>query len=235
MVKFEPELPQWKQTAIQKFGMGTYTKIFLQFNETFWPDDVEYFLYASPTKRGYYPVWQSLSTEGFLPGSNIIFATVIGDESYRIEQQSDEETKRELLAVLAEMFPNTTIPEPTAITYPRWTETPWSYGSYSNWPLGTTLLMHQNLRANAGRLWFAGEATSAEYFGFLHGAWYEGREAGAQIAAVMQNKCAKFGDQELCGTRPHYDQLHGTSPLEHYTLLNGWATSSFYDSGPGDE
>ena len=30
--------------------------------------------------------------------------------------------------------------------------------------------MHQNLRANVGRVWFAGEATSAEYYGFLHGA-----------------------------------------------------------------
>ena len=35
--------------------------------------------------------------------------------------------------------------------------------------IGTSLEMHQNLRANVGRLFFAGEATSAEYYGFLHG------------------------------------------------------------------
>ncbi|TQS31444.1 hypothetical protein Golomagni_08273, partial [Golovinomyces magnicellulatus] len=227
-IEFEPELPTWKATAIQKFSMGTYTKIFLQFNETFWPEDTQYFLYASPTKRGYYPVFQSMSTEGFFPGSNIIFVTVVEDESYRVEQQTDEETKDEIMDVLRQMYPNVTIPEPTAFTYPRWTKTPWAYGSYSNWPAGTTLEMHQNLRANAGRLWFAGEATSAAYFGFLHGAWFEGREAGAQIAGVMQNKCIKLygGDKEQCGTRPHYERLYGTSPLEHYDLLNGWAVSS---------
>ncbi|EQL04233.1 Amine oxidase [Ophiocordyceps sinensis CO18] len=157
-VQFEPRLPRWKETAIQKFSMGTYTKIFFQFNDTFWPRDKQYFLYASPTKRGYYPLWQSLSTPGFFPGSNIIFVTVTHDEAYRIEQH-------------------------------------------------------------------------AQYFGFLQGAWFEGREAGAQVAGLVQRRCVQLADgPEQCGSRTHYDELHGTSPLEHYTLLNGWATSSFLAS-----
>ncbi|KAK2589682.1 hypothetical protein QQS21_012637 [Conoideocrella luteorostrata] len=229
-VSFKPQLPEWKRAAISKFNMGTYTKLFMQFNETFWPTDTEYFLYASPTKRGYYPVWQSLSKTGFLPDSNIIFATVIQDESYRVEQQTDEQTKKEMMGVLREMFPNVTIPEPTGFMYPRWTKKPWAYGSYSCWPIGTTLEMHQNLRANAGRLWFAGEATSAEYYGFLHGAWFEGMEAGSHIAALLKGECAHIFKGTYCGTRPHYETLHGTSPLEHYSVLNGWAASSFYSS-----
>ncbi|GJN82871.1 flavin containing polyamine oxidase [Purpureocillium lilacinum] len=230
-VQWQPELPAWKATSVQKFGMGTYTKIFFQFNETFWPSDTQYFLYASPSARGYWALWQSLSTEGFLPGSNIIFATVTNDQSYRIEQLSDEAAKQEGLAVLRQMFPDKHVPEPTAFTFPRWTKTEWSYGSYSNWPVGTTLEMHQNLRANVGRLWFAGEATSAEYFGFLHGAWFEGREAGEQVAGLLQNRCVKVYDgKEMCGARTRYEDLHGTSPLHHYNLLNGWATSSFYAS-----
>ena len=35
MVTFEPDLPVWKRTSIYKFTMATYTKIFLQFNESF--------------------------------------------------------------------------------------------------------------------------------------------------------------------------------------------------------
>ncbi|KAI9933929.1 hypothetical protein ASPWEDRAFT_106112 [Aspergillus wentii DTO 134E9] len=225
-VKFQPELPHWKQTAIEKFNMGTYTKIFMQFDETFWPTDTEYFLYASPTRRGYYPVWQSLSTEGFLPGSNIIFVTVVSEEAYRVERQSNEETKQEMLEVLREMFPDVDVPEPTAFIYPRWTEEPWAHGSYSNWPAGTTLEMHQNLRANADRLWFAGEATSAPYFGFLHGAWFEGRDAGEQVAALLQDRCANLEGSESCGARDHYNPLHGTSPVDDYTIANGWPVSS---------
>ncbi|PFH61355.1 hypothetical protein XA68_17604 [Ophiocordyceps unilateralis] len=229
-IKFQPALPAWKQAAIRSFSMGTYTKVFMQFNETFWPQDGQQFmLYASPTTRGHYPVWQSLDVEGFMPGSHILFATATHDESYRIEQQSDAETQAEALAVLGQMFPDIKIPEPTGFMYPRWTKTPWARGSYSNWPVGTTLEMHQNLRANVGRLWFAGEAISAQYFGFLHGAWFEGREAGAHVAQfVGGSRCLRLeGEKEICGSRPHYETLHGTSPLEHYTLLNGWAARGY--------
>ncbi|KAE8151694.1 polyamine oxidase [Aspergillus avenaceus] len=226
VVQFHPPLPKWKETAIHKFTMGTYTKIFLQFNETFWPDDTQYFLYASPTTRGYYPIFQSLSKKGFLPGSNIIFVTVVDEQAYRVERQSDEQTKQEILTVLREMFPDKDIPEPTAFLVPRWNKVPWAYGSYSNWPVGTTLEMHQNLRANVGRLWFAGEATSASYFGFLHGAWYEGQEAGEQIAALLQDRCASVYGGKACGDRAHYDVLHGTTPIDAYTIINGWPLNS---------
>ncbi|KAJ5180134.1 hypothetical protein N7492_003344 [Penicillium capsulatum] len=230
-VKFSPKLPYWKRTAIEKFNMGTYTKIFLQFNETFWPADTEYFLYASPTTRGYYPVWQSLAAPGFIPESNILFVTVVAEEAYRVERQSDEQTKKEVMAVLREMYPNITIPEPTAFMYPRWSTTPWSYGSYSNWPAATTLEMHQNFRANVDRLWFAGEATSAQYFGFLHGAWFEGRDAGQQIAALLKDKCSDVSStMKECGDRRHYNVLKGSSPLADYTVFDGWSVSSFYSS-----
>ncbi|KAL2843733.1 amine oxidase [Aspergillus pseudoustus] len=229
-VSFSPTLPYWKRTAIAKFSMGTYTKIFLQFNETFWPRDTQYFLYASPTTRGYYPVWQSLAAPGFIPESNIIFVTVVSDEAHRIERQSDEQTKAEVMAVLCQMFPDITVPEPTAIMYPRWSTAPWAYGSYSNWPASTTLEMHENLRANVGRLWFAGEATSAQYFGFLHGAWFEGRGAGEQIAALLRGECGSDTEARDCGNRRHYERLHGSSPLADYSVFNGWPVSSFYSS-----
>ena len=225
-VKFTPELPYWKESAIHKFNMGTYTKVFMQFSETFWPNDTQYFLYASPTTRGYYPVFQSLSTEGFLPGSNILFVTVVGEESYRIERQTDMETKDEILAVLRQMFPDKHVPEPMAFLYPRWTTEPWSFGSYSNWPAGTTLEMHQNLRANTGRLWFAGEATSAPYFGFLHGAWFEGKAAGEEIAALLQGRCSDSDGVQGCSGRRHYESLHGTTPGDAYSAMNGWPVDS---------
>ncbi|KAJ5889619.1 flavin containing polyamine oxidase [Penicillium tannophilum] len=230
-VSFTPTLPDWKKTSIEKFSMGTYTKIFLQFNETFWPEDTQYFLYASPTTRGSYPVWQSLSAPGFIQDSNIIFVTLVHEQAYRAERQTDEQTKEEVMKVLREMYPDITIPEPTAFMYPRWSTTPWAYGSYSNWPPSTTLEMHENFRANLNRLWFAGEATSAQYFGFLHGAWFEGRNAGEQIAALLQDECANITDtSEACGNLRHYETLYGSSPLADYSVFDGWSVSSFYSS-----
>jgi polyamine oxidase len=122
VVDFDPPLPKWKREAIEQFQMGTYTKIFLQFNETFWDEDTQYFLYADADERGYYPVWQSLSAPGFLEGSNIIFVTVVYEQSYQVEQQSDDKTKAEVMAVLRDMFPHKTIPDPIDFMYPRWSE-----------------------------------------------------------------------------------------------------------------
>ncbi|KAL8952186.1 MAG: hypothetical protein Q9222_001885 [Ikaeria aurantiellina] len=205
--------------------MGTYTKIFLQFppDKVFWNTSYQFFLYADPDERGYYPVFQSLDGDGFLPGSGIIFVTVVQSQSYVVEAQDDETTKAEVLAVLRDMFGNDTVPDPIAFMYPRWSLEPWTYGSYSNWPPGTTLEMHQNLRANVGRLYFAGEATSTEYFGFLHGAWYEGQAVGQEVAGMLANTSNAEG--------VHYDVLYGTTPEAEYNAANGWEVSSFLTYG----
>ena len=122
IVAFSPPLPRWKAEAVAQFPMGTYTKIFMQFDEPFWDPDVEFFLYADPTTRGYFPLFQSMSAPGFLEGSNILFVTIVGAQSYTIEQQTEEVTKAEILDVLRGMFPHKKIPEPTAFMYPRWSK-----------------------------------------------------------------------------------------------------------------
>ncbi|KAK8125406.1 uncharacterized protein PG998_001165 [Apiospora kogelbergensis] len=249
-VSFDPPLPRWKREAIEQFQMGTYTKIFYQFNETFWDPNTQYFLYADPKVRGYYPVWQSLTGPGFLEGSHIIFVTVLEDEAYRVEQQSDETTKNEGLKVLRSMFPEKSCPSPwpfiihdgvlksklgpraipitdnhnTNIVLLRMT-----FGSYSNWPVGMTLEKHQNLRANVNRLYFAGEATSAQYYGFLQGAWFEGSAVGQKIAQMISNKT------ESISGMVRYEVLHGTTTLDEYSPVNGWPASSFLAFGVNSE
>ena len=200
--------------------MSTYTKIFLQFSpdKVFWNKNTQFFLYGS-NNRGYYPLFQSLDHDDFLAGSGILFVTVVAEQSYRVESQPDEVTKAEILVVLKQMFGKDVVPDPIAFYYPRWAQTPWAKGSYSNWPPGTSLEMHQNLRANLGRLYFAGEHTSAEMFGFLHGAWFEGKAAGEKIV-----KCLKFG---ACQQDRRYELLHGTTDAKQYDLSNKWQVSNF--------
>ncbi|KAI9821058.1 MAG: hypothetical protein M1827_003791 [Pycnora praestabilis] len=228
VVTFDPPLPYWKQEGLATFQMGTYTKIFLQFppDQVFWNTSTQFFLYADPLERGYYPVYQSLDGPGFLEGSGILFVTVVEDQSYRVEQQTDEETQTQVMAVLRSMFGNDTVPDPIAFMYPRWSEEPWAYGSYSNWPPGTTLEMHQNLRANVGNLFFAGEATSTEYYGFLHGAYFEGQDVGHAIASAVLSKNGSVDIDEA-----FYEVLYGTTPTTQLNETNGWMVTSFQTNG----
>ncbi|KDQ23861.1 hypothetical protein PLEOSDRAFT_1079138 [Pleurotus ostreatus PC15] len=178
-VRFEPELPDWKMEAIQSVTMTTYTKVFLQFSRKFW-FDTEASLPSSPLtwpmglyadkERGRYPVWQSLDHPKFLNGSGILFVTVTGQYSERIEALPDQQVQSEVMGVLHSMFPKTDIPPPSDFFFPRWHSDPLYRGSYSNWPASFTREHHDNLRASIGcgkrkRLWFAGEATSLRYFG----------------------------------------------------------------------
>ena len=206
--------------------MATYTKIFLQFpaNKVFWDTSTQFFLYADPFTRGYYPLWQSLDGPGFLVGSGILFVTVVNEQSYTAESQTDAETKTQVLAVLRNMFGAANVPEPIAFMYPRWTTTEWARGSYSNWPPGLTLEMHQNLRANVGPVWFAGEHTHPEYYGFLQGAYFEGQRAGEAVAGLVNGNGNGTGEMR-------YEDLHGTTPVGEYTDVNGWEVSSFLAYG----
>ncbi|EEB92265.1 hypothetical protein MPER_09252, partial [Moniliophthora perniciosa FA553] len=154
----------WKQEAIQSLVMATYTKIFLRFSEKFW-FDTEMGLYADP-ERGRYGIWQSLDHENFLPGSKIIFVTVTGDFSKRIEALPNDQVRDEVLGVLKNMFPHQTpLPHLEEFYFQRWHSDPLYRGSYSNWPPSFYKEHLDNLRANVNNLWFAGEATSFKYYG----------------------------------------------------------------------
>ncbi|KAF8870638.1 hypothetical protein CPB84DRAFT_1906463 [Gymnopilus junonius] len=224
-VVFKPSLPSFKQEAIQSMVMATYTKIFLHFPRKFWFDTevlsifgeclllsltlfffVPMALYAD-LERGRYPVWQSLDHVNFFPGSGIVFVTVTGDYSVRVEALSDSEVKKEVMQVVRSMFRNVTVPEPLDFFFPRWHTNPLFRGSYSNWPPSFASRHLDNLRANVGRLFFAGEATSRKYFGFLHGAYFEGLDMATTIANCIATS--------NCTDLERFTQITNASPYEN--------------------
>lgn len=142
---------------------------------------------------GYYTVWQNLNAPGYLfqqqqTADNILMVTTTDMESQRIERMTNTQVKKEIMHVLHNMF-GKNIDEPTDILIPRWHQHPLFRGSYSNWPIGALKKHHLNMRAPLkSTLWFAGEAMSADYYGFLHGAWFEGKSVANTIVACLSNR-----------------------------------------------
>ncbi|XP_026389301.1 polyamine oxidase-like isoform X2 [Papaver somniferum] len=145
LINFVPDLPYSKLLAIYQFDMSIYTKIFLKFPYKFWPtgNGTESFIYAHE-KRGYYTDWQHLETE--YPGANILLATVTDDESRRIEQQSNSQTKEEIMDVLRNMF-GKNIPDATDILVPKWWSNKFYKGTFSNWPVGVSRYEFDQIRS----------------------------------------------------------------------------------------
>ncbi|KAG6901946.1 hypothetical protein C0995_006468 [Termitomyces sp. Mi166 len=200
-VRFIPELPDYKSEAIASMTMATYTKIFLKFPVKFWFNtEVGISTSAIWFPDSFYKSrWDSTliqSVGGILYGrasttSNSYLGQ--GDYSKRIEALPDSQVKGEVLDVLRSMFPNITIPTPLDFYFPRWHSDPLYRGSYSNWPPSFVKQHHDNLRSNVGRLYFAGEATSTKYYGFLHGAYFEGLDIAKSIIQCLEHKgCARL-------------------------------------------
>ncbi|KAH8554008.1 hypothetical protein BGW37DRAFT_483150 [Umbelopsis sp. PMI_123] len=190
-VKFHPSFPSWKREALFNFHATTYTKIWMRFPKRFWPLDTQFFVYADDISRGHYPVWQSMPHLD----EPILMATVVYHESQRLEHMSTKAIQKEVTRVLKRMFgPEATAP--VEILVPVWKNNPLFGSSYSNWGLGMSEAHHRNLRRRLGRLWFAGEAMSRQYFGFLHGAWMDGLDVASNVEKCLRISCEKQPDTE---------------------------------------
>ena len=65
----------------------------------------------------------------------------------------------------------------------RWSQDPFARGSYSFNAVGTTPALRQALAGSDwdSRLFFAGEASSPDYWGTAHGAFWSGETAAEQL------------------------------------------------------
>ena len=177
-MRFVPSLPQWKLDVINMFSMTHYLIFIAEFNSSFW-DDVEFVGHIAD-QRGYFPLFQPL--DKFI-GANVILATLTEEIANRLVRQPAENSTAELVKVLRGIY-GPSVPEPVNVIIPDWDVNPLFLGSYSNVPVGVTSETFAQLAAPVGGLFFSGEATSASYNGFVHGAYFAGIDsANALIEA----------------------------------------------------
>ena len=65
-------------------------------------------------------------------------------------------------------------------------------------------------------MWFAGEATSAEFYRYLYGAHFKRKYIGKSIAACLN------GSNSSCTSERYYKTLGRTSEAIDFGVENGW-------------
>ena len=176
-VKFEPPLPESKQGAIDRLGMGVLNKVYLKFPEAFWDEDVETISYLGE-ELGEWCDWLS-----FLPftGEPVLMAFHGGEKGFALENFSDDEIISGAMQTLRVMFGDG-IPEPEGALITRWGKDPFSFGAYSHIPPFASGDDLEALAEPVGDvLFFAGEATSREYPSTVHGAYLSGVRAAGEM------------------------------------------------------
>ncbi|XP_004229651.1 polyamine oxidase 1 [Solanum lycopersicum] len=184
LISFSPSLPRWKMEAVRNLDVMVYTKIFLKFPNKFWPcePEKEFFIYAHE-RRGYYTFWQHM--ENAYPGSNMLVVTLTNGESKRVEAQSDQDTLREAMEVLRNMF-GPDIPDATDILVPRWWNNRFQRGSYSNYPIYANHQLVHDIKEPVGRIFFTGEHTSEKFSGYVHGGYLSGIDTSNALLEKMR-------------------------------------------------
>ena len=179
-VRFTPELPQAKQNAIAKLGVGVLNKCYLRFPEAFWPADVDWLEYI-PARHGEWTEWVSFKRSANVP---ILLGFNAADRGRAIEQMSDAHVVASAMQTLRAIF-GAKIPNPIDYQLTRWASDPFALGSYSFNRVGSTPKMRKELAAPIGTaVSFAGEATEHNYFGTAHGAYMSGLRAARNILAM---------------------------------------------------
>lgn len=203
IIKFEPELPPWKSSAIADLGVGIENKIAMHFDRVFWPN-VEVLGITGPTPKacGYFLNLHKAT------GNPVLVYMAAGRFAQEVEKLSDKEAVDLVVSHLKKMLPDATEPVSCRCTWrfqhllflnvcscadafafgdasplqtqylvSRWGSDPNSLGSYSCDLVGKPADVCVRFSAPVENLYFAGEAASADHSGSVHGAYSSGLAA----------------------------------------------------------
>ncbi|XP_059664870.1 polyamine oxidase 2-like isoform X2 [Cornus florida] len=166
-ITFEPRLPEWKEAAIADLGVGIENKILLHFKKVFWPN-VEFLGVVAETSYGcsYFLNLHKAT------GHPVLVYMPAGQLARDIEKMSDETAANFAFMQLKKILPDASTPIQYLVS--RWGTDENSLGSYSYDTVGKPHDLYERLRIPVDNLFFAGEATSMDYPGSVHGAYSTG-------------------------------------------------------------
>lgn len=175
-VRFVPDLPEARQAVIDRLGMGQFEKVALRFERPFWSEaGVPHVFDVSPGSGPRIAVVIGLDD---VTGEPVVVGFAFGSTVGALTIGTVESSADLVMAMLAGAT-GAPVPQPTAIVRTSWGADPYARGAYAYVKVGSTLDDLDELgRPVAGRILFAGEATSSARCGFADGAMTSGiREA----------------------------------------------------------
>ncbi|KAH7405556.1 hypothetical protein KP509_15G075900 [Ceratopteris richardii] len=167
LINFEPNLPEWKESAIRDLEMGNENKIALFFDNVFWPN-VEFLGVVAPTSYGcsYFLNLHKAT------GHPVLVYMPSGSLADDIEKLPDEVAASFAVHQLRRILPDAK--EPVRFLVSHWGTDINSLGSYSYDAVGKPQDLYTRIRKPVENLFFAGEATSDNFPGTAHGAFATG-------------------------------------------------------------
>lgn len=177
-VRFGVALAPPRLAAINRLEVGLLNKCWLRFDRVFWPPEPDMINFVGPETA----LWAEWMNGLRLTGQPLLVGFNAGRVAEAIEGLDDRETTASAMRALRAIF-GSAVPDPLGSQITRWRGDPLAHGAYSFVPVGASPAHRQALAGPDwnGRLWFAGEAASANRSATAHGALQSGRDAAAAL------------------------------------------------------
>jgi monoamine oxidase len=175
---FEP----LKLVAIREQGMGTNSKLHVQFSSRFWtPRGLNGETFAD---TGYQNTWEVTRAQ---PGTSGILVNYTGGNiGASFGSGSPASRAKQFLAQIEPVLPGATKAWNGRATIDYWPGNRWTKGSYSYWKVGQYQRFAGMEARRQGNCFFAGEHTSIDFQGYLNGAVETGQRAADEILADLK-------------------------------------------------
>jgi len=169
---------QVKRWAIEELGMGTNSKVHVQFNSRFWRG--QGCNGETYSDRGYQNTWEVSRAQ---PGTSGLLVWYTGGNpgvavgSGTVQSQ----VQKNFLPGIEPVLPGATAQWNGKAVRDYWTGNPWTRGSYSYWKAGQYTRFSGAEKEQSGNCHFCGEHTSQDFQGYLQGAVETGERAASEI------------------------------------------------------
>ncbi|MDX6487805.1 MAG: monoamine oxidase, partial [Gaiellaceae bacterium] len=171
-----------KVTAIDELGMGTNSKLHVQFSSRHWNTlGNNGNTYAD---TGYQNTWEVTRAQ---PGaSGILVDYTGGTVGASFGSGTPASRAQQFLNQIEPVLPGLKAKWNGRATIDYWQGYPWTKGSYSYWKVGQYTKFSGMESAIQGTCHFAGEHTSQDFQGYLNGAVDSGERAASEILAAYK-------------------------------------------------
>ncbi|HEV2811639.1 MAG TPA: NAD(P)/FAD-dependent oxidoreductase, partial [Solirubrobacteraceae bacterium] len=172
-----------KRTAIAEMGMGTNSKLHVQFTDRHWNGlrcNGETF-----SDRGYQNTWDVTRAQ---PGTSGLLVDYTGGNVGAALNGVPATLAGTFLKQLEPVLPGITRKWNGRATLDHWPSNRWTKGSYSYWKVGQYQRfagVEREIEGRRGRCHFAGEHTSVDFQGYLNGAVETGQRAADEVIAAL--------------------------------------------------
>lgn len=190
-IRFVPELPAAKVAAMDRLGMGVLNKVALHFEASApWPfahQNIVFFSEEGGTELAFLNLLA-------ITGHKMLLTFTYADQARALELQSDAAIVARLMGQLRAAY-GEALPDPAGSVVTRWAGDLNTFGAYSYAKVtGGGAARRTLAEPIENKVFFAGEATSAQDPSTVHGAYLSGLREADRIAAVKAPLAARRPD-----------------------------------------